>query len=173
VSGIARFDPAGALRTLTRHRVDFVVIGGYAAVLHGSPVFTVDADVCPSRDPANLRRLCAALHDMDARLRTVDHPDGVEFRCDEHLLAQMLMLNLVTRYGDFDLSFRPAASNGYDDLARRSVEYDIGGCVVKVAAVDDIIVSKESVNREKDKIGLVHLYALRDEIGRQQQERRR
>ena len=168
MNGIATFEPAAALRTLVMHRVDFVVIGGYGAVLHGSPVFTTDADICPSKDPANLRRLCAALDDFDARIRTVEDPDGVAFHCDAHLLEQMAMLNLVTRYGHFDISFRPAASNGYDDLARRAVEYDIGGCVVKVASIDDIILSKETANRQKDQIGLVHLYALRDEVGKQQ-----
>lgn len=67
---------------LVRHRVQFIVIGGLAAVLHGSPAATFDADICPARDPDNLGRLAAALREMDARIRTPDTPDGVRFGCD-------------------------------------------------------------------------------------------
>jgi hypothetical protein len=153
------------LRTLAAHQVRFVVIGGYAAVMHGSAMYTADADITPDPDPANLRRLCAALHDVNARLRTVDDPDGIEFSCDEHFLARLNMLHLVTAHGDFDLSFRPAAfSNGYAELVDRAEPFDVGGFMVQVASLDDIIRSKEAAGRAKDHGALPQLYALRDEI---------
>jgi hypothetical protein len=163
-----RFEPLAILRTLAASKVRFVVIGGYGAFLHGSSMFTNDADICPDPEPGNLKKLCQALREVDARLRTATEPDGVPFTCDEHFLAQMAMVNLVTRHGDFDLSFRPAASEGYDDLVRSAVDYDIGGYVVKVAALDDIILSKETADRAKDRAVLPQLYALRDEIARDQ-----
>jgi len=168
---IDNFDPAAALHTLVEYGVEFVVIGGYAAVLYGSPLFTSDADVCPSIDPANLARLCDALHALDARLRTATEPEGVPFRCDEHFLEKMRVLNLVTRHGDLDLAFQPAAIGGYDDLVGAAADFDIGGFVVKVAGLDDIIRSKEAVNRDKDRLGLVHLYALRDELAARETRR--
>ena len=51
---------------LSHHAVDYVLIGGLAAVLHGSPLPTLDADICPSRDVENLRRLAAALDELDS-----------------------------------------------------------------------------------------------------------
>ncbi len=162
------FRPLEILRALAANGVRFVVIGGYAAVLHGSGLFTFDADICPDPEPGNLRRLCATLREVGARLRTASDPAGVPFECDEHFLALMKMLNLVTDYGDFDLSLRPAASEGYSDLERRCVEYDVGGFVIKVAALDDIIRSKETANREKDRAALPQLYALRDEVARRE-----
>ena len=161
-----RFDPIGALRALVTHEVRFVVIGGYAAVLHGSALFTYDADVCPARDTENLARLCVALVKMDARLRVVDEPDGVPFSCTDQFLAQMTMLNLTTKFGDFDLSLRPAGFSSYDDLAADAAAFDLGGLVVKVASLDDIIASKEAADRAKDRAALPQLYALRDEIAR-------
>jgi hypothetical protein len=161
-----RFDPLGALRVLVTHDVRFVVIGGYASVLHGSALFTYDADVCPARDSENLVRLCAALTEMDARLRVVDEPDGVAFSCSDQFLAQMTMLNLTTRFGDLDLSFRPAGVGGYEDLIEHAVEFDVGGFVVRVASLDDIIQSKETADRAKDRAALPQLYALRDEVAR-------
>ena len=55
-----RFQPEAILRVLLRHRVDFVLIGGVAATLHGSNLRTGDLDICPARDPANLERLAGA-----------------------------------------------------------------------------------------------------------------
>lgn len=164
------FRPLDVLRALAANQVRFVVIGGYAAVLHGSGLFTADADICPDPDPANLRRLCATLREVGARLRTSSDPDGVPFQCDEHFLARMAMLNLVTDHGDFDISFRPAGTDGYADLERNAVHYDVGGFVVKVAALDDIIRSKEVANRDKDRAALPQLYALRDATARREVE---
>jgi hypothetical protein len=166
VSAERRFDPLGALRVLTAHDVHFVVIGGYASVLHGSALFTYDADVCPARDAANLTRLCGALAEMQAHLRVANETNGVEFSCSDQFLAQMRMLNLTTTFGDFDVSLRPAGSGGYEDLIRHAVEFDVGGFVVSVASLDDIIHSKEIADRAKDRAALPHLYALRDEIAR-------
>jgi hypothetical protein len=169
---IDTFEPLASLRVLAANGVDFVVIGGYAAVLHGSPVMTYDADVCPSADPANLRRLCTALDDLHARLRTANEPNGVDFRCNEHLLAGMDMLNLVTDHGALDLSFCPSGTDGYADLIRGAAAFDLGGFVVRVAAIKDIIRSKEAAGRQKDQYGLIHLYAMRDEIAAQERDAR-
>ncbi|MSO79317.1 MAG: hypothetical protein EXQ79_06885 [Acidimicrobiia bacterium] len=158
------FRPLENLRTLAAHQARFVVIGGYAAVLHGTALVTFDADICPDPDPTNLKRLCAALKDMDARLRTSTDPDGVPFDCTASFLSRMSVLNLVTDNGPLDLSFRPAASDGYEDLAVNARDIDIGGFVIKVAALDDVIRSKEMVGRGKDTAALPHLYALRDEL---------
>jgi hypothetical protein len=153
------------LRTLAAHQVRFVVIGGFAAVLHGSALFTADADITPDPDPENLRRLCAALSEMEARIRTVSEPEGLPFRCDETFLLQMAMVNLRTTYGDFDLSFRPSAfEGGYEALAANAARFDVGGFVVQVAALPDIIRSKETADRDKDRAALPMLRALQDEI---------
>ena len=62
-----RFDPEAILRTLIEHEVDFVLIGGVAATLHGSNLRTGDVDVCPRRGRDNLVRLASALNDLEAR----------------------------------------------------------------------------------------------------------
>jgi hypothetical protein len=59
-----RFDPEAILRALEAHRVNYVLIGGLAATLHGSPIRTGDANICPSPETDNLERLAAALADI-------------------------------------------------------------------------------------------------------------
>ena len=160
-----RFDPELVLRALVAHSVDFVVIGGYAAVLHGSPSVTLDADVCPSRDPANLERLADALRDVHARIRTEGVPGGLPFAIDGAFFAQMAMVNLLTDGGAFDIAFAPAAfPGGYEALAPTAVTYDLDGLRVPVASLADIIRSKEAANRPKDHATLPLLKALQDEI---------
>src|SRR5438445_2205282 len=130
-------------RALTERGVEYVLIGGLAATLHGSPLRTGDADICPARDQENLDRLAAALRAMEAKIRSPDAPGGLQFACDAAFLRNVELVNLTTTFGDIDVAFRPAGTGGYEDLRRNAVEYDLGGLIIPVAALADIIRSKE------------------------------
>lgn len=164
-----RFDPRPLLRTLHDHGVDYVLIGGLAAALHGSPVATNDADICPDRTPENLARLAAALREIDARIRTDAEPAGLPFAIDAVFLGRIeTALNLSTRYGNVDISYRPAAfTGGYQELLPHAVDYDVDDFTVKVASLSDIIRSKRTADRRKDRAVLPVLEALEDEIADQ------
>ena len=155
-----RFDPEAILRVLELHRVEYVLIGGLAATLHGSPLRTGDADICPSSSEQNLDRLAAALNELEARIRSADAPEGVRFACDAKFLSNLEMLNLVTRYGDLDIAFRPLGTAGYSDLVQNCVRYDLEGLEVPVASLVDIIRSKEASGRQKDQAMLPTLRTL-------------
>jgi hypothetical protein len=163
------FDFDRIVSTLARHRVAYVLIGGAAAVAHGSTLATEDVDLTPARDRGNLDQLSEALVELGARLRTADEPGGVEFPCNGRFLAAMpTMLKLTTEAGDIDLALAPAGfAKGYDALAPRASEIELGdGAVVLVAALDDIITSKRAADRPKDRAALPYLEALADEIAR-------
>lgn len=163
----AIFDPERVLAVLHHHHVDFVLIGGLAAVVHGSPLLTTDVDVTPDRDADNLDRLAAALRELDARIRTSE-PEGVVFPIGAAFLAaQPRMLNLTTSAGDLDLTFTPAAfSGGYEELRAESDPFELAdGEVTHVARLSAIIRSKEAADREKDRRALPYLRALLDEAG--------
>ena len=156
---------------LESHGVKYVLIGGLAAVLHGSPLLTLDADLCPLRTPDNLDRLAAALADLDARIRTPDTGEGVRFPRDARFLANIEVLNLVTRVGDVDLSFTPSGTRGFDDLAPRAILMPIHGVSVPVARLEDVIRSKEAANRPKDRRTLPLLRELLEELRKRQGDR--
>ncbi len=162
----APFDPICLFEVLAAHEVDYIVIGGMAAVLQGSPTVTVDADIVPSPDPRNLERLAAALTDLEARVRTPDDPDGVEFTPHPALLGSVSILNLTTRCGDLDLTSSAAAIGNYDDIAPSSERFDLETVVVRVARLEDIIESKRAADRPKDRAVLPVLEALREELRR-------
>jgi hypothetical protein len=163
------FDFDRIVSTLSRHGVAYVLIGGAAAVAHGSTLATEDVDLAPARDRANLDRLGEALLELRARLRTANEPGGVEFPCNGGFLAAIAtMLTLTTDAGDIDVALAPAGfAEGYEALAPRASEIDFGdGAVVLVAALDDIIASKRAADRPKDRAALPYLEALADEIAR-------
>ncbi len=155
-----RFRPEEMFRTLEAHGVRYLLIGGLAATLHGSPLRTGDADICPAKDAANLERLARALEAMDARIRAPDAEAGVRFACDARFLAGVELLNLTTRFGDLDIAFRPAGTGGYDDLLQGAERYDLEGLVVPVASLPDVIRSKKAANRPKDHAALDTLQEL-------------
>jgi hypothetical protein len=157
-------DPECIFRVLRKHRVDYVLVGGLAAVLHGSPTMTNDADIVPAKDNKNLARLALALRDLDARVRAAGEPDGVPFDPHPALLASMAMLNMTTRCGDLDLTFSPTGLGDYDALVANSESFAVAGGRVRVAALADVIRSKTAANRPKDHITLPILRALEEEI---------
>jgi hypothetical protein len=157
------YDPIAALRTLLEHGVKFVVIGGVAGRVWGSPTMTNDLDVCYARDDDNLTRLAAALDALRARLRGVE--DDVPFHLDAATLKAGQNFTLESSAGALDVLGMPAGVGGYDDLVANAVETDLGeGLVVPVCHLDDLIRMKRAAGRPKDRIEVEVLAALRDEI---------
>ena len=162
----APLDPIRLFSELNKHDVEYVLIGGLAAVLHGSTAMTNDADIVPRRSVANLDRLGSALRDLDARIRSVDSPDGVSFDPHPALLNSMTMLNMTTRCGDLDVAFEPWGLGDFDALLAASSVFDLDGVRIHVASLDDIIRSKTVADRPKDRAVLPILHVLREEIER-------
>jgi hypothetical protein len=163
------FDPVRICSILLEEDVEFVVIGGFAAVVRGSSLPTKDIDVVPSRDRLNLDRLGKALTRINAKIRISGEP--VPTKIDGGFLANMPhMLNLVTDFGEIDLTFSPAGSTGdFDGWRRGATSEEIEeGLTVLVASLDDVIDSKRAANRPKDQMALPYLESLRDEIRRQE-----
>jgi hypothetical protein len=155
---------------LERFGVRYVVIGGLAGILHGSPLVTFDADICPETGRANLEKLANALREMGARIRTSGVPEGLPFACDAPFLERVAMLNLVTRLGDLDLSFHPSGTGGFKDLISRAQTMNVKGSSVPVAALEDVIRSKEAAARPKDQRALPVLRQLLQEIQARKQD---
>lgn len=145
---------------LARHRVVYVLIGGLAAVYHGSPFPTEDADITPEATRQNLVRLAAALTEVGARVRTEGVPEGLPFRCDAETLAAAQTWNLTTDVGDVDISFEPSGTRGYSDLKRAAATAELYGVGVRVASLADVIRSKQAANRPKDQRVLPTLRAI-------------
>lgn len=158
------FDPLRVLTLLRQHRVRFVLIGGLAGRLWGSPTVTNDIDLCYARDPENLHRLARALGELGARLRGV--PGDVRFLLEAETLAAGDHFTFATDAGNVDCLGTPAGSSGYEDLARAAERMKMGDETIEVAALEDLIRMKLAAGRPKDRIEVEVLGAVREEIER-------
>jgi len=148
------FQPDLILGVLADHAVDFVLIGGLAATAHGSPHLTYDVDITPDTHRENLARLSAALKELGARIRTQGVEGGLAFDHDADSLAASGVWNLTTDFGDLDISLRPTGTDGFDDLARSAVSVQAYGVAIRIAALEDVIRSKQAADRDKDRLTL-------------------
>lgn len=152
-------DAEAILEVLNRHRVDYVVIGAWAAIAHGVPIgATRDIDVTPATVPANLDRLSGALKELGARIRAEGVPGGISFDHDGASLGRSAVLNLVCDSGELDIAFTPSGTAGYDDLVTKSRVVRINGVEARLADLADIVRSKEAAGRPKDIQRLPELY---------------
>jgi hypothetical protein len=138
------------LEVLHRNKVAYILIGGLAAVYHGSPFPTEDADITPEMGRRNLDKLATALRELNARVRTDSAPGGSPFRSDGEALAVAETWNLTTDAGDLDVSFQPSGTRGYRDLRRDAAQVELYGVSVRIASLSDVIRSKQAANRPKD-----------------------
>jgi hypothetical protein len=164
-------DLAAILAVLARHDVEFVLIGGLAASLHGCPIPTFDVDVVYHLDDQNLTRLEAALQELRA-----------EFALDlarRHLVPTRSHLSttgpklLTTRYGRLDVLGQVNEHISWEELLRDSTLIELGGAPVRVVKLDRLIAIKEWLvsqdlpeRRGRDQTHLHYLRAIRERRAR-------
>jgi len=154
------FRPADLLRVLVARGVDFVVVGGLAAVLHGSSRITQDLDVTYSTEPANLEALGQALLELDAKLYGI--AEEVAFVPDARTLAQTEILTLSTRLGKLDLLRSPSGAPSYAELRNRAQLVKTDDAAIRIAGTDDLIAMKRTAGRMKDLADIEELEAIAD-----------
>jgi predicted nucleotidyltransferase len=137
------------LKTMFKHEVDFIIVGGVSAVLHGAPVTTFDLDLLHSRTPDNVERLLAALKTIDAYYRGVGErriaPGKTQLSSPGHQL-------LMTRLGPLDL-LGTIGKEVYDyaNLLENTKKMQISGMTLRVLDLETHIQIKEGLGQEKDK----------------------
>lgn len=166
-------DPELIFRHLAAEGVDYVLIGGFAAVVHGTPHVTQDIDLAYSPEPTNLAKLARALTPLHPYLRVEGLSDeearALPFRLDERTLRQTGMLTLGTDAGDLDIMSQVEGLGAYVQVKAAAIEAALFGTPVWVLDLPGIIASKRAAGREKDLLALPNIEAtLRRRQQRQQ-----
>jgi predicted nucleotidyltransferase len=137
------------LRSLTEAGVEFILVGGFAAVCNGVPVVTLDVDIVHSRDAANVTRILAFLESIDAIFRI--QPER-RLKPNASHVAGRGHLNLLTRLGQLDLLCTIGNDLTYEDLLPHSEQMEIGeGLCIRVLNLEKLIEIKEQLTGEKDR----------------------
>ena len=149
------------LEALGRLEVAFIVVGGAAAIAHGSARLTQDLDIVYARTPENLRRLARALAEYKPYLRGV--PPGLPFVWDESTLARGLNFTLVTSLGDIDLLGEIPGGGRYEDMAPDAMELQLFGTHCLCLSLPQLIRAKRAAGRPKDIEAIAELEAIEEE----------
>ncbi|MDD4891144.1 MAG: nucleotidyltransferase [Phycisphaerae bacterium] len=150
------------LRRLRENNVEFVVIGGIAAVLHGSSLVTEDLDVACPLSEANAQRLHTALDDLHPVHRMT--PTGKPLTESPAELAKFQNLYLRTDLGQVDFLGEVAGIGGYEEVRENAIVVDIAGVSCRVLSLPALIRAKEAMGRERDWRAVVQLQAILDRV---------
>lgn len=142
---------------LARYEVEYLLVGGIAARAYGAQRPTFDVDCVPEPSRENLDRLAAAMRDLHARLRVEGLTDEesalLPVQVTGSTLVRMELSTWRTDGGDLDvladIPDRHGRHLSYPELVGRASKLNLDGIVVRVAALDDVIASKEWADRPK------------------------
>jgi predicted nucleotidyltransferase len=148
------------IETLAEARVEFIVIGGVAAAIHGSARATIDLDVVYRRSADNVDRLTRALAPHVPYLRGA--PPGLPFSFDADTVRRGLNFPLDTALGPLDLLGEVTGGGPYDALLPFTDTVELFGHPVRTVTLDKLIVLKRAAGRPQDNEILAELEALRE-----------
>lgn len=138
--------------------LEFVIVGGVAAVLHGAPVTTLDLDIVPPQSPENIARLWDLLGTLDARMRL---SSGAVQRPSRGMLLGKGQRNLSTSLGPLTILCSFHSGEGYEELVATAVTKGDRELQLKTIDLESLIRIKSSTGRIKDKMVVPLLMSLR------------
>lgn len=156
-------DFARLFGALHKTGVEYIIIGGVAATVHGSSRLTQDVDVCYARTDANLDRVVRALRPLKPYLRGA--PRGLPFEWSAATLRAGLNFTLTTTAGDIDLLGEVTGGGTYDDLMAHTMEVTLFTHRTRCLNLEWLIATKRAAGRPRDLEAIAELEALREEIG--------
>lgn len=151
---LLRFEKAG---------VRFIIVGGVAAIVHGSSRLTADLDIVYKRERGNLERLVTALTGTHPYLRGA--PPGLPFLWDVETLLRGLNFTLNCDLGAIDLLGEIVGGGGYEDLAEAAIPLTAFGVECLCLSKAQLIRAKRAAGRPKDLESIAELEAMLEEPG--------
>ena len=157
-------DFGALLRALTDGHVEYIIVGGVAAAIHGGARATYDLDVVYRRTPENIGRVVDALAPYHPYLRGA--PPGLPFEWDAATMARGLNFTLITSLGDIDLLGEIVGGGSYEMLLPHSFTVSVVGIQSRCLTLEKLIAVKRATGRQKDFDALAELEAIAEETSR-------
>jgi predicted nucleotidyltransferase len=139
------------IRTLARHGVEYIVVGGVATQVHGHERMTMDLDLTPSPEPENLDRLGEALAELDAEPLEGDF-EGAEIPVGdpERLALAAIVPPLLTRHGQLHILKEPKGARAFEQMRDAALVVEVAGVEIAIVSLDDLIRMKRAAGRPRD-----------------------
>jgi hypothetical protein len=146
------------LQRLADSRVEFVVVGGFAGVLHGSALVTRDLDICAVLTPDNIELLRETLKDLNPHHRMT--PQRLSFLTVPKPGETVSNLDLQTDWGVVDILSSISGVGNFALIKENSETFDMAGRTCNVISLSDLVLAKEFMGREKDLLAAKELRAI-------------
>jgi len=147
------------LKKLSKSKVDYIIIGGFACIAHGCTYVTQDIDICLDFNTDNLLRLQKALADLHPVHRMT--PKKLKLHLTKENCKQLKNLYLDTDIGQLDCIGFVEGAGDFKQVKSKSMLLEINKVKVSVLNIDAIIESKKNLNREKDIQAIAQLEAIK------------
>lgn len=152
-------DLEALLKRLVEHRVEFVIVGGYAAVVHGVTLVTQDVDACCRFSPKNLLCLQEAVADLHPVHRMTPQKLPLELTAEN--CRGLKNLYLRTDLGVLDCLGEVSGVGGFDTVSRKSISVNLSFGECRILNLDALIKAKEAMDRPRDRQALLQLQAIK------------
>jgi hypothetical protein len=146
------------LSRLAESRVDFVVVGGFAGVLHGSSLVTRNLDICAVLTPESIENLRQTLGDLNPRHRMT--LQKLSFLQVTRPGDSAKNLYLETDWGVVDILSSITGLDGFEAIKANSERFEMAGKKIRLMSLPDLVRAKESLGREKDILAAKELRAI-------------
>jgi predicted nucleotidyltransferase len=150
------------LQKLIDAEIDFVLIGGYAGVVHGSTMVTRDLDICALVNPEQIEKLRKCLKEFHPTHRMT--PKRLSFLDFPEETKDVRNIYLETDLGVLDVISEVTGVGDFPRLISKAIEIELHGKKCKVISIEDLIVAKEAMGRDKDKAIVKELKVIKDRI---------
>ncbi len=150
------------LARLIKHRVEFVLVGGFAATAYGSTLLTQDVDVCLRFSTDNLMRLQEALADLHPVHRMT--PQRLPLRLTPESCQDLKNLYLDTDLGQLDCLGTIQGVGDFEHVKEHSIEVNLSAGLCRILSLEALIRSKEAMGRPRDRDSLLQLKAIRQRL---------
>ncbi len=154
------------IENLHKSKIEYILIGGMAALAHGAPVFTFDLDIVHKRSDGNLEKIKDLLISLDAYQR---RPDDLKLKPDFDALKGTGHMLLSTRFGPMDILGKIEKGLGYDELINHVIEIEFHSFKIHVLDLETLIELKKESTRPEDQHRLSILENTLEQI-RQEKE---
>jgi hypothetical protein len=150
------------LQRLCDAEVDFVIVGGFAALLHGSTLVTRDLDICAVLSRPDVAKLRVALHDLNPRHRLTSQK--LSFLTTPDPDVDVRNLYLETEIGTVDILSSILGVGDFERVRAASIEIELFGRRCRVISLEALIQAKEALGRDKDLLAAKELRAIREKL---------
>jgi predicted nucleotidyltransferase len=150
------------LQLLSDADIPFVIVGGFAGVLHGSSLVTRDIDVCAVLTEENVSKLRQALRELNPTHRFT--PQRLSFLSETGDNAGWQNLYLQTEIGPIDILSSITGVGDFERVNAGAISVELFGRQIRVIGIDDLIAAKEALGRDKDKLAAKELRAIKERM---------